>query len=304
MKISVITPSYNRVGMIETAIQSVLYQNFSEVEHIIMDGGSTDGTLEVLKKYPYLRVVSEPDLGMYDALNKGLNLATGEIIGFLNTDDFYAPRIFAQIVLHFSEENVDAVAGLAGIVQHPTDFADDIVMFHPGQSDDLIRHTVLESPIFNAYFFSKRVFQKIGAFDTCYAIAADRDFMLRFVLGNFNIIIVDLPVYYYLRHSGSMTFDYTAAKFRKIVGEHLLLSKSYIEAHTKYPRQLVKSLVELRTRETIRECAHCLRQKDFCGAWFYLVEGIRYNPFWLIRFVKHAIVHPIRQKIGLPYKSP
>ena len=113
-KVSIITPSYNRAGMIETAIQSVLSQNYPEVEHIIMDGGSTDGTLEVLKKYPHLRVVSEPDQGMYDALNKGLNLAHGEIIGFLNTDDFYAPGVFAKIALQFSEKTVDAVAGLAG----------------------------------------------------------------------------------------------------------------------------------------------------------------------------------------------
>src|SRR4030066_1952836 len=96
-KVSIITPSYNRAGMIETAIQSVLSQNFPEVEHIIIDGGSTDGTLDVLKKYPHLRVVSEPDQGMYDALNKGLNLATGEIIGFLNTDDYYAPSVFDKI---------------------------------------------------------------------------------------------------------------------------------------------------------------------------------------------------------------
>jgi hypothetical protein len=101
-----------------------------------------------------------------------------------------------------------------------------------------------------------------------------------------------------------MTFDYTEIKFRKMVDEHLLLSKSYIEVHSKFPRQLIKSLVELRTRETIRACAHCFRQKEFSGAWFYLVEGIRFNPLWPIRFLKHIIVHPIRQRIGLSYKSP
>lgn len=302
--ISIITPSYNRAGMIETAIQSVLGQDYPQVEHIIIDGGSTDGTLDVLKKYSHLRVVSEPDQGMYDALNKGLSLASGEIIGFLNTDDYYATGIFAQIALQFSEKNADAVAGLACLVQHSADIFHDLIMYQPGQGEYLIRHTVLEAPIFNAYFFSKCVFNEIGAFDTRYKIAADRDFMLRFALGIYNTIIVDFPVYYYLRHSGSMTFDFTDSKFRKIVDEHLLLSKSYIEAHSKFPRQLVKSLVELRTRETIRVCAHCFRQKEFSEVWFYLVEGFRYNPLWLIRFLKHAMIHPLRQKMGLPYKSP
>jgi len=163
---------------------------------------------------------------------------------------------------------------------------------------------VLEPPIFNAYFFSKGVFQEIGVFDTRYKIAADRDFMLRFALCNFNTIIVDFPVYYYLHHSDSMTFDYTEDKFRKIIDEHLLLSKYYIDVRHKFPRQLIKSLVELRTRETIRACAHCLRQKELRGVFFYLKEGFRYNPFWLLRFLKHALIHPIRQKKGLPYKSP
>jgi glycosyltransferase involved in cell wall biosynthesis len=303
-RITVITPSLNRVGMIETAIQSVVDQNYPDVEHIIMDGGSTDGTLDVLKKYPDLRIVSEPDVSMYNALNKGLGLATGEIIGFLNTDDFYAPDVFAQIALNFSKDNVDAVAGLAGIIQQSADIAYNMVVLHPGQGEDLIRHTVLESPIFNAYFFSKRILQKIGPFDTCYKIASDRDFMLRFSLGNFNTILLDQPVYYYLQHPGSMTTDYTETKFREIVDEHLLLSKSYLEAHSKYPSQLVKSMMELRTRETIRECAHCIRQKQFNKAWIYLIEGFRYNPFWLIRFIKHSIVHPIRQEMSLPYRSP
>jgi glycosyltransferase involved in cell wall biosynthesis len=302
--ISIITPSYNRAGMIEIAIRSVMAQNYPQFEHIIVDGGSTDGTQDLLRKYSHLQVVSEPDQGMYDALNKGLSLATGEIIGFLNTDDSYAPDIFGQIALQFSENTVDAVAGLASIVEHSADTAHGMVTYRPGQGEDLIRHTVLEPTIFNAYFFSKSVFQEIGAFDTRYKIAADRDFMLRFVLHNFNTIFVDFPVYYYLQHSGSMTFDYNEAKFRKIADEHLLLSKSYIEAHSKSPRKLKKSLVELRTRETIRVCAHCFRQKEFRDAWFYLVEGIRYNPLWPIRFVKHAIVHPIRQRIGLSYQSP
>ncbi len=77
--------------MIGQAVGSVIKQNYFPVEHIIVDGGSTDGTLDLLAQFPHLKVVSGPDNGMYDALNKGLKLAHGEIIGFLNTDDLYAP---------------------------------------------------------------------------------------------------------------------------------------------------------------------------------------------------------------------
>jgi len=304
MRISIITPSYNRAGMIETAIRSVLDQNYPDIEHIIIDGGSTDGTLEVLKKFPHLRVISEPDQGMYDALNKGLKMAAGEMIGFLNTDDFYAPGIFERIALSFSEKPVDAVVGLACVVHHPTEVAHPIITYRPAQGENRIRDTVLEPPIFNTYFFTKAVFQKIGGFDTRYKIAADRDFMLRFVLGDYRTTVVDYPVYFYLHHPGSLTFDYTEDKYRIMADEHLLLSRSYLETQLRYPKSLVTSLKELRTRETIRVCAHCLRRRELNGAWFYLKQGARGNPSWLFRFIKHAIVHPIRQEIGLPYQSP
>ena len=92
--ISIITPSYNRAEMIREAVESILVQDYPSMEHIIIDGGSTDGTLSILKQYPPLKIRTEPDNGIYDALNKGLGIANGEIIGFLNTDDFYTQDTF------------------------------------------------------------------------------------------------------------------------------------------------------------------------------------------------------------------
>ncbi|MBN1416361.1 MAG: glycosyltransferase, partial [Bacteroidales bacterium] len=93
-KISIITPCLNRVEFIRTAIESVLAQNYQNFEHIIIDGGSTDGTLELLKKYQHVIFVSEPDENLYEAINKGIRLASGKIIGHLNSDDFYSKAIF------------------------------------------------------------------------------------------------------------------------------------------------------------------------------------------------------------------
>ena len=302
--ISIITPTLNRADLIETAIQSVLDQHYPNVEHIIIDGGSTDGTLEVLSKYPQLKIVSEPDKGMYDALNKGIALATGEIIGILNSDDYYAPKVFTSIAQYFSGENVDAVAGQVGIANITKEIMASSITHNPGNSENLIKHSILEPPYINSYFFTKSVFQRIGLFDTQYKIASDRDFMLRFALGHFKIVVVDDPVYFYLQHSGSMTIGYTENKFRKMVDEHLLLSKNYIESLSEYPNLLLRSFVEMRTRDTIRVCAHCIRQMKFGQAMHYAKEGFRYNPFWIFRFLKHSLIHPIRQKLGFPYKSP
>src|SRR5882762_2861563 len=97
MRISIITPSFNQGKFIEDAIQSVLIQNYPDIEHIVIDNCSTDNTMEVLKKYPHLKWISAKDRGQSDALNKGFDLATGEIIGWLNCDDFYLPGAFQTV---------------------------------------------------------------------------------------------------------------------------------------------------------------------------------------------------------------
>ncbi len=101
IKISIVTPSLNQGEFIEQAILSVLHQNYASFEHIIIDGGSGDRTVEIIKKYPHLIWISEPDCGQSDALNKGFKIATGEVIGWLNADDLYLPNCFQTIESHF-----------------------------------------------------------------------------------------------------------------------------------------------------------------------------------------------------------
>ncbi len=103
MKISIITPSFNSVDYIERAILSVLNQGYDNFEHIIMDNCSTDGTLEILKKYSHLRWKSEKDKGQSDAMNKGFELSTGDIIVYLNCDDYFLPNSFNQVIPLFKK---------------------------------------------------------------------------------------------------------------------------------------------------------------------------------------------------------
>ena len=114
MRISVITPTLNQAQFIETTIKSVLEQNYPDLEYIIIDGGSTDGTIEIIRKYEkYLAYwVREKDAGQSAAINKGFRRATGEIIGWINSDDYYAPNCFWKIVRVFEED--DAVGIVYG----------------------------------------------------------------------------------------------------------------------------------------------------------------------------------------------
>ena len=119
MKISLLTVCYNSAATIEKTIQSVAQQSYDEVEYIIVDGGSTDDTLAIIQRYPQVvsRWISEPDKGLYDAMNKGIALATGDLVGILNSDDtFYADDVLAQVAQFHQTHDIEASVG--NIVQH------------------------------------------------------------------------------------------------------------------------------------------------------------------------------------------
>src|SRR5258707_14825723 len=112
LKISVITGVYNAQNTIAKCIESILKQSFKNVQYIIVDGGSTDDTLKIIEKYRHQidLIVSEPDKGVYDAMNKGITLATGDIVGTLNADDYYASDdILRQVAMAFVEQNTDII---------------------------------------------------------------------------------------------------------------------------------------------------------------------------------------------------
>ncbi|HCK65102.1 MAG TPA: glycosyltransferase, partial [Anaerolineae bacterium] len=109
-KVSIITPSYNQAKYLEQTIQSVLNQNYSEIEYILIDGGSNDGSINIIKKYQdkFAFWISEKDNGQADAINKGFAKATGDIVAWLNSDDYYLPETIAKVVKVF-EANPDVV---------------------------------------------------------------------------------------------------------------------------------------------------------------------------------------------------
>lgn len=113
MLISIITATYDSARTVDDTLRSVQAQSHPDIEHIIVDGGSGDETLSIVARYPHIgKVVSEPDRGIYDAMNKGISLATGEVVGILNSDDFYAhPDVLRKVAAAFGDPGVDAVYG-------------------------------------------------------------------------------------------------------------------------------------------------------------------------------------------------
>lgn len=242
--ISVITPSLNRARYIEDAVQSVLRQNYSGIEHIVIDGGSTDGTLDLLARYPHIRVVSETDRGMYEALNKGLRLARGEIIGFLNADDLYVDYIFSSVIEYFANKEIDAISGRAQIFQEEKDRArKTIVELSPASSDRLVEVAITGSTILNAWFFRRSVIQQVGGFDAQYKISGDADLILRLALRGINYLALDSVHYLYRQHEDSLTFQLNSDKLLKIFRDHSLFIKKYLSS-TEVPHE-VKALLNV-----------------------------------------------------------
>ena len=181
MKISIITVVYNNKDTIANAIDSVLSQTFKNIEYIIVDGKSTDGTLEIINQYGsnINKIVSEKDDGIYDAMNKGLKLATGDVIGILNSDDIYANNnILNEVIIHFSNDlDLDILYG--DLVYVKNDNINKIVRTWTSKAYSSNFFENGGVPPHPSLFVSSRVYQKAGYFNLKYRLAADYEFMLR-----------------------------------------------------------------------------------------------------------------------------
>ncbi len=180
MKISVITVCFNSQATIERSIQSVVDQQWPEVEHIVIDGGSTDGTLAILERFTqHLAVlVSEPDKGIYDAMNKGLARFTGDVVCFLNADDQYADTtVFAEVVHQMRMYHLDALVTDVGFFE-PDDPTRMTRRYRSGRFSPQ-RLSWGWMPAHPGLFLSSDVIRRVGAFKTDYRIAGDYEYIIR-----------------------------------------------------------------------------------------------------------------------------
>ena len=177
--ISIITPVYNGAMTIADCIRSVQSQSYP-AEHIIVDGCSTDYTIKIVKDMaPSAYILSEPDEGMYDAMNKGISLANGDIIGIMNADDYYVNnQVLSKIVKIFHIKNVDSV--FADLVFVKPENLNKIVRFYRGSDFSLRQLSYGWMPPHPTFFVKREIYEKYGRFKTNYKIAADFEILARF----------------------------------------------------------------------------------------------------------------------------
>lgn len=182
MKVSIITVTYNAGATIRDTIESVLSQDYPDIEHIIIDGASKDNTVEIVRSYGdrIARFVSEPDRGMYDGMNKGIKLATGDVIAILNADDFYInSQVISTIVQQFKQHQVDSVFADLVYVKH--DDPEKIVRYYSSASFHPGKFAYGWMPAHPTFVVKRWAFEKYGYFKTDYKIAADYELLIRFL---------------------------------------------------------------------------------------------------------------------------
>lgn len=243
IKISIVTVCYNSAATIEQTIQSVLGQSYPNIEYIIIDGGSTDGTVDIIKKYASQLAywVSESDKGIYDAMNKGIKQATGKLIGFMNSDDWYAEGAIEVVADKYKETQADVIYGDVTLVDAMRqsyklvkrecikDFYSSMQVAHPGT-------------------FVRGRLQKKYLFDTNYRIAADYKFLLYLWHSGYKFAYLDYNVAFFSMEGISANKLLTTARETKrvsleILGKNKELYQRYIkEVESEYNKSKVRAL--------------------------------------------------------------
>ncbi len=194
VKISIITVCFNSDKSIQETLQSVASQTYPHVEYIVIDGGSTDGTLKILEAFKdHIQVlVSEPDKGIYDAMNKGIQLATGDVIGLLNADDLYAnPQVLTQVATAFMDEKLDAC--YADLIYFATSKPEKVVRYW--RSNSFVPGLFAKGwcPAHPTFFVRRHVYEQYGLFDISFKGGNDVELMMR-LLEKYRIRTCHLPI--------------------------------------------------------------------------------------------------------------
>lgn len=297
-RLSIVMPCLNRVNFIAEALDSIFNQNLEGIEVIIADGGSTDGTLDVLKNYPQVKVFVGPDTGLYQALNKAISNSSGEIIGHLNTDDIYLPGTFKAVLDAFnSNDDVDMVCGSAELVSEIEGGKWQIK-----EHFDALTHAKLTWPLVlkgailtNARFYRRGFLMQCGPFDETYKLIADREFLIKALELRPRTIPVESTVLHYRQHADSLTFNEDLNAMKKGFLEKVRLAKQKYEAAEAVSIE-AKRYAEWGQYEASLGFINSLKQFSLPSLFYFYSEGQKFGPGWF-KYLTSSLLHKGFDKI-------
>jgi glycosyltransferase involved in cell wall biosynthesis len=254
LSVSVITVCYNSIDTISDTIKSVLSQTYPNIEYIIIDGGSTDGTVELIRSFGkrISKMVTEPDKGIYDAINKGIRLSEGDIVGVLHSDDFfYDNNVVEKIAGVFLDNDIDAVYGDIQFVNKNK--TSGIVRYYSSKKFNTGRFKFGFMPAHPSFYARRELFEKFGYYKPDYKIAADFELLIRFLYIN-KIKVRYIEMIFVSMRTGGVSNKSILSRF--VINREIMrackengISTNYLLIYSKY----IFKLFELMTRRRIPE---------------------------------------------------
>ena len=269
--VSVVTPSYNQAAFLEETIRSVLLQGYPNLEYGVMDGGSTDGSVEIIRKYaPFLSFwQSQPDKGQTDAINRGMEKCSGFILAYLNSDDVYEPGAFQTVAPLFEQDAADVVYG-GFVAIDETGTVRARYQAHPFDAGRLLLDNTIAQP---STFWSANVQETIGEFDARLHYSMDYDYWMRACAAGFRFKNTDQCLSRFRFHSGSKTVAHAAS-----FGDDILVSLRSLEERGTLPEAMNAMMPRAICRAGWRAAVACYANGDTGSARRHVESAILSVP--------------------------
>jgi len=291
-RISILMPCLNGERYIVEAIESLRRQAYPNLEHLVLDACSTDSTLALLAAYPGVTVISEPDAGAHDALNKGIARAGGDIVGFLAVDDICPDGALLDVGRLFAARpDVDVIVG------HSIVFEDDgaggrrraFVRSHPKGDGLWLPELTFGVPGFFGCFFRRSVFERVGPFDNSYTFAGDRHFLVRVALRNIKAARIDRPTILYRMHPGSQTINPKLTNLLPMSEEYVRMSEEFAAAPlTGAPARRI--FLAWHAFEAIKLSLRLMVRRRVAAAIRLFAQLCRRHPLWPVSLVRGLLL--------------
>ena len=294
-KISIVTPVLNGGKTLEKNIQSILAQNYANVEHIILDGGSTDNTLDIIRKYePHIAYWhSKPDGGALQAINAGVERASGDLVVQLMADDFYEPdtlRKVAQALI--AQPDADIISCGGKIICYDTE-TNQYIVKSSYQNKDLdlnFQNICFAASVICCRFVRKTLYNKIGTYIVADQngrgiYSSDKEFLLRALVAQAKNVSIDHVGHNYLAHAGSTTFSGNRKVTARMYEEHMMFAEDYL-ANKKLTVEQRKVLLHWHRHQSARLAFYLLATGSFGKALAVIKQNVpRYHFMWLAEFI-------------------
>jgi len=285
-KISIISPSFNGGQFLTEAIESVTRQNYPNLEHLVLDALSTDATPSILARYPTLTVITESDESAHEAMNKGLQRSNGDVIGFLNVDDYYPEGTLLEVGRKFADfPEIDVVRGHSILFESDETGKYRLLSRRPHQRNAgwSLPELTFGAPGFNGCFLRRRVFERVGMFEIKYLFGADRHFMIRAALIGCRIAWLDRPTISFRMHSKSRTINRSNRNVMSISEEYVQMAAEF-STYPSITSGQRRIFLAWHAFEGAKLFVRHILNKNFSRAFASLRKVTKRDPPWILRF--------------------